>query len=102
MCENYVIRKKYNIYEGEKITYKLVVIKVNRLHKGSRKQSPRSPTPGESATSSSEIYPNFNPSFLHTNDFPFLLSSQQLNHFQTQFSVCVFSTFNNLLNSKGS
>lgn len=39
------------------ITYKLVVIKVNRLYKQSRKQSPKSPNLGESSASSSKSYP---------------------------------------------
>lgn len=37
-----------------------------------------------------KVFCNFNPNFLHTIDFPFLLSSPELNHLQTQFSLCIY------------
>lgn len=68
----------------------------SRLHKWRREQSPRNPTLENQPPAVTKVLHNFKTNFLHTNDFPFLLSSQQLNHLQTQFSGCVFfpsSTF---------
>ena len=56
VCENYMTKKKKKS-ESKKIAYKLVVIKVNRLHKGYINQTPRSPNPGKSVTSNSKSYP---------------------------------------------
>lgn len=69
--------------ESKKIAYKLVVIKVNRLHKGVEIRPQGAQTLENQLLAIAKVIHNFNLSFLYINDFPFLLSSQQLSHLQT-------------------